>query len=78
MPPLRASEPWHFEPKDTEPVSYLADLDRTLNGIRTKTCQGLVVLDPKEREPMMRPMLKQRNAFYSTPLRQQMKACQVV
>ncbi|SGY16077.1 BQ5605_C012g06753 [Microbotryum silenes-dioicae] len=48
--PVNASEPWHFEPEDTEPVSYLADLDRTLNGIRTKTCQGLVVLDPKERK----------------------------
>ncbi|KDE03001.1 hypothetical protein MVLG_06469 [Microbotryum lychnidis-dioicae p1A1 Lamole] len=47
---FESSEPWHFEPEDTEPVSYLADLDRTLNGIRTKTCQGLVVLDPKERK----------------------------
>ncbi|KDE09713.1 hypothetical protein MVLG_00116 [Microbotryum lychnidis-dioicae p1A1 Lamole] len=48
--PVNASEPSHFEPKDTEPVSHVADLDRTLNGIRTKMCQGLVVLDPKERK----------------------------
>ncbi|SGY34998.1 BQ5605_C002g01713 [Microbotryum silenes-dioicae] len=48
--PVNASEPSHFEPEDTEPVSHVADLDRTLNGIRTKTCQGLVVLDPKERK----------------------------
>ncbi|KDE03814.1 hypothetical protein, variant [Microbotryum lychnidis-dioicae p1A1 Lamole] len=43
--PINASEPWHFEPEDAEPLSYIADLVRTLNGIRTKTCQGLVVLD---------------------------------
>ncbi|SCZ90974.1 BZ3500_MvSof-1268-A1-R1_Chr1-3g02437 [Microbotryum saponariae] len=36
---IQLSKPWHFESEDAEPLSYLAELDRTLNGIRTKTVQ---------------------------------------